>query len=113
MVESGYSPHFGREKGERPVLFTAVLKVKEGTIKDRVVRRAQWHYPDGVDVVGEYWLQSTDPAIPHVISVYEAESIAPIMALLADWDDVFDITVVPTITAQEGLELTAQMMQSQ
>jgi hypothetical protein len=64
--------------------------------------------------VAKYWLQSTDPSIPNVIAVCEADDIASITASLAVWDDVFDITAVPAVTSEEGLEeLAQQMMQSQ
>jgi len=32
------------------------------------------------------------------------------MATLAEWGDVFDISVFPAITATEGLKLAKQMM---
>jgi hypothetical protein len=90
------------------MLFAALLKVRAGTIVERATRRAEWQAPEGVQLVAEYWLQTTDPS---VISIIEADNIAPIMAAVAAWDDVFDITVVPAITAEEGLELVKQMMQ--
>ncbi len=90
------------------MLFVTLLKPKAGTSKERITRRAQWQYPQGMRMVAEYWLQTTDPA---VISVCEAESVAPIMVALAEWDDVFDFTVVPAITAEEGLQLAKQMIQ--
>jgi hypothetical protein len=95
------------------MLVAAVLKVKTGTIAERVARRAQWEYPEGANPVAEYWLQSTDPSIPNVVALYEADEIAPIMASIAAWDDVFDITVVPAVTSDEGLKLAQQMMQPQ
>jgi hypothetical protein len=38
-------------------------------------------------MVDEYWLQTPDPAI---ISIAEAENVAPLMAAVAEWDDIFD-----------------------
>jgi len=90
------------------MLFVALLKVRSGTIKERMARRLQWQPPEGMRPVAEYWLQTPDPS---VISISEADSVAPIMAALAAWDDVFDITVVPAISAEEGIELAKQMMQ--
>jgi len=90
------------------MLFVSLLKVKSGTMKERIPRRVGWQYPDGMRMVAEYWLQTSDPA---VITVAEADSVAPIMAAVAQWDDVFDITVVPAVTAEEGLQLAQQMMQ--
>ena len=60
-------------------------------------RRMEWQPPDGLRVVAEYWLQTTDPV---VICIAEAASVGPIMAAIADWDDVFDWTVFPAVTAE-------------
>ena len=90
------------------MLFVALLKVTGGTPKENIARRAQWQYPEGIQPVAEYWLETSDP---DVIAIFEADNIAPIMAISTEWGDVFDITVVPAITAEEGLELAKQMMQ--
>lgn len=90
------------------MLFAILLKVRSGTAKERIARRVQWQYPAGARMVAEYWLQTTDP---QVISIVEAESVAPILAAVIAWDDVFDLTVVPAMTAEEGLKLAKQMMQ--
>jgi hypothetical protein len=45
-----------------------LLKVKGGTARDRIGRRAQWQYPEGLNVVSEHWLWSNDPALPHLFS---------------------------------------------
>jgi hypothetical protein len=90
------------------MLFVALLKATASTTQERTARRAQWQYPEGVKPVAEYWLQSADPT---VVAIFEADSVAPIMATIADWGDVFDITVVPAVTAEEGLQLAQQMMQ--
>ena len=95
------------------MLFTAFLKVREGsTNNQRIVRRAQYSFPEGASPVTEYWLQTTDPSLPHVVATFEADGVEPILSLLADWDDHFHITVVPTITAEDGLKLAEQMMQA-
>ena len=94
------------------MLFTALLKVREGsTTNERIMRRAQYSFPEGCRPVTEYWLQTTDPSLPHVVATYEADSVEPIMALLADWDDHFHITVAPAITSEDGLKAVEQMMQ--
>ena len=95
------------------MLFTALLKVRGGSIiNDRAPRRLQYSYPEGAKPVSEYWLQTTDPSLPHVVVTYEADGVAPIMAMLAAWDDHFHITVVPSVTAEEGLGLLEQMAQA-
>lgn len=91
------------------MLFVALLKPKAGTPQERIARRLNWQYPAGVRQIAEYWLQTSNP---DVVGVFEADSIAPIMAITSAWGDVFDITIVPAITAEEGLKLAQQMMQS-
>jgi len=63
--------------------------------------------PEGIKPIAEYWLQSTNPS---VISIYEADNIAPIMAATIPGIDIFDITVVPAVSAEEGIKLASQMM---
>jgi hypothetical protein len=95
------------------MLFTALLKVREGsTINGRIIRRAQYSFPEGSRPVTEYWLQTTDPSLAHVVATFEADSVEPILALLSDWDDHFHITVVPAITSEDGLKMVEQMMQT-
>ena len=91
------------------MLFVALAKSRPGTSREATARRLQWQYPDGMRVVAEYWLQTSDPA---VIIVAEGDSVVPIMVTIAQWDDVFDITVIPAITAEEGLELAKLMAQA-
>ena len=89
------------------MLVVALFKVKAGTPEERMARRLQWQYPpQGVKKIAEYWLQTTDPA---VIAVAEADSVAQMMASTAGWHDVFDITIVPAVTAEEGLEIARRM----
>ncbi len=88
------------------MLFVATGKVRAGTTRERVGRRTQWDYPPGLKVIGEYWVQSPDP---NVITICEADSVAPIIAATSDWDDVMSWTVLPAISAQEGLEMAKQM----
>lgn len=90
------------------MLFVGVFSPIAGTPQERIARRAQWQNPEGANVVAEYWLQTTNP---QVVAIFEADSVAPILAVTAAWGDVFDITVVPAVTAEEGLQLAQQMMQ--
>ena len=89
------------------MLFVILMNVRSGTRNERVARRVAWQYPEGARVVGEYWLQAD---APNVISVVEADSLAPIMAALSAWDDVFTPIVIPAISAEEGLQFAKQMM---
>jgi len=89
------------------MLFVTLLKSRASTSMERIARRLEWQYPEGVRVVAEYWLQTPDPS---VVAVTEADSIGPIMAATAPWEDVFDITVIPAVTAEEGMAIARQAM---
>lgn len=100
-------------KEGKSILFTALLKVREGsTTNERITRRAQYSLPEGCRPVSEYWLQTTDPSPPHVVASYETDSVEPVMTLLADWDDQFHITVAPSITSEDGLRAIERMTQA-
>jgi hypothetical protein len=84
------------------------MKQIPGTNQESSARRIEWDYPEGgPQVVAEYWLQTPDPA---VVAVVEADHVSQIMMVLADWSDVFETSVYPAVTAEEGLELLKMMM---
>jgi hypothetical protein len=88
------------------MLFVALGNARAGTSRERIARRLQWSYPEGMRVIGEYWLQTPTPTI---IAIAEADSIGPIMAATSAWDDVVGWTVVPAVSAEEGMELAKKM----
>ena len=89
------------------MLFVTIGKAKAtSTTKQRVARRLNWKYPPGMRMIGEYWLQSNDPTL---ITIGEVENVAAMMSAIADWDDVFEFTVLPAMSAEEGLQIAKQM----
>jgi len=90
------------------MLFVVQLEVTGGTPEERIARRAQWQYPEGVKVIAEYWLQTDGYS---VISIMETDDNAAIFAISAQWGDLFNIKVSPAITGEQGLQLAQQMMQ--
>jgi hypothetical protein len=89
------------------MLFVALLEVSGGTQAERTTRRVEWQYPEGIKPVAEYWLQDDHYT---VVSIFEADDNAPIFAISSQWGDVFNIKVVPAVTAEQGLKLAQQMM---
>ncbi len=87
------------------MLFVTLGKPKAAT-KQRITRRVDWKYPAGLRVLGEYWLMSGDPAL---VIICEADDAGSILSAIAEWDDVLDLTVIPAITAEQGLTLAKQM----
>lgn len=89
------------------MLFVALLEARPGTEQERISRRMTWQAPDvGIEPVGEYWLQTLDPAC---VSIFKADHIGQIWAIFADWGDLFNISVYPATSAEEGLEILKQM----
>jgi hypothetical protein len=88
------------------VEYVALLKFRE-TVSPAdqdaaLMRRAAWKYPDGIRVMFEYWPMSAEY---QVVTAFEADSFPPIMELVFEWNDVFDISVFPAVSAEEGLRV--------
>jgi hypothetical protein len=84
------------------MLFVALLKAKSGSTKDKINRNKQWTPPEGIRMLGDYWLMTNDP---EGITVFEADDPAPIATSYAEWSDLYDITVVPAVTMEVGMKL--------
>jgi len=92
------------------MLFVALFTEKEGSpvsLDTFLARRMQGPQIgkaptkgriEGMELVGEYWLQSTDPK---VVAIFTAESDAPILELSAEWEQEFDVTVVPATKVED------------
>jgi len=89
------------------MLFVALGSVRAGTQRERIARRLEWSYPPGMKVIAEYHLMTPSPV---VISIVEADDIAPITAATSAWDDMISWTVVPAATAEQSLEMAKKMM---
>ncbi len=89
------------------MLFVTIGKAKAtSTTKQRVARRLNWKYPAGMRMIGEYWTLSDDPTL---ITIGEVDNVAAMMSAIADWDDVFEFTVLPAMSAEEGMQIAKQM----
>jgi hypothetical protein len=95
------------------MLFVALLKVRDqaaGAFQEGVARRMQWDYPEGANVLAEYWLETE---APRVIAVMEAESMDVFGQIRMDWGDQFEIEVFPALTGEQGMEMARQAMSGQ
>ena len=93
------------------MLFVALLKNRAaGTFEEGVARRMQWDFPEGANVLAEYWLETE---APRVIAVMEAESMDVFGQIRMDWGDMFEIEVFPAVTGEHGLEMARQAMAGQ
>lgn len=104
MSSTGTKERVGR------VLFVALFREKEGgsvSLDTYLARRMQGPQIgkaptkgriEGLDLVGEYWLQSPDPK---VLLIFSAESDVPILELAAEWEQDFHIAVVPATKVED------------
>ena len=93
------------------MLFAVLLNTRPGTsFQEGGARRLQWQYPEGLNVIGEYWLEAE---APRVIAIVEAESMAPFGQIRMDWGEMFEIGVCPVVTAEEGMQMLRQAMSEQ
>ena len=94
------------------MLFVSILTAKAGLspeqTQETLRRRLEWTPPEGMKILGEYWLQG---APGRVIAIIESESPAPIFLVDLQWGDAFDIEVVPAMTAEEGLRVAQLALQ--
>lgn len=66
-----------------------------------LIRRTGWQYPEGIRVIAEYW----PLAEPQVVIIFSTEDPAALMQLEFEWNDVFDVVLVPALSAEDGLRI--------
>ena len=102
-----------QEKALKGTLFVVTLTLRSDVPPDGVpqiiARRAEWQYPEGIKPIAEYWLAGPGTEDPNVVSIIEAADSRPIYAMAMAWRDVFDISIRPAITVEEGLEMARMM----
>jgi hypothetical protein len=93
------------------MLFVMILKWQSGLSKEQrdsvLMRRAQWNYPEGVTLIGEYWPQVEDAA---VVSIFETNDHKAIMEIGFAWGDAFNIQVAPAVNFEDGLKMGAEIL---
>jgi len=72
-----------------------------------LMHRAQWEYPEGIDLVAEYWPSAEDPA---VVAIFRTDDYSGLMDILFTWGDTFDIRVIPAISADDGIKIGPEVM---
>jgi hypothetical protein len=100
-----------QERRRDRMLFVALLKNRAaGTFQEGVARRMQWDYPEGANVLAEYWLETE---APRVVAVMEAENMDVFGQIRMDWGDMFEIEVFPAVTGEQGMEMARRAMSGQ
>jgi hypothetical protein len=99
------------KEGGTAMMFVALLKTRgNNTFQEGVARRMQWDYPEGVRVLGEYWLETESP---RVVSIMEADGMDAFGQIRMHWNDMFEIEVFPAVTGEQGMEMARQAMSGQ
>lgn len=92
------------------MLFVALFTEKEGnsvSLDTFLARRMQGPQIgkaptkgriEGLELVGEYWLQTSDPK---VVVIFNAENDAPILEMSSEWEVDFDVVVVPASKVED------------
>ncbi|MBI5947518.1 MAG: DUF3303 family protein [Chloroflexi bacterium] len=88
------------------LFFTFMTPKANSTVAQRTARRMEWIYPEGIHVLGEYWLANHDP---EVVLITETDDAVTMIQALTQWEDLFDAKVVPAITVEAGLEKAREM----
>jgi hypothetical protein len=92
--------------------FVMLFRWKQGLTRDQrdeaLMRRAQWRFPQGVEPVAEYWPAAEDPA---VVAIVRADDFAGLMEIDLTWGDLFDVTSLPAISAEDGMQVGPEVMQ--
>ena len=57
----------------------------------------------------EYWLTNERP---NVVQIVETDNVQLLLNAIAEWDDVFDISIFPAITEEEGMKNAEEMMKN-
>ncbi len=89
------------------MLFVSFMTPKPpSTSNERTKRRLDWKYPEQMRVIAEYWLADEHP---QVVLISEGDDAATMIQAINQWDDMFDIKVVPAIHAEAGLAGAREM----
>src|SRR3978361_2373450 len=71
--------------------------------RDRaLMRRAAWVYPEGIRPIAEYRPVADQV---QVVTIFAAETFAPVMEVECEWNGVFDVSIFPAVSAEEGLRI--------
>jgi hypothetical protein len=93
------------------MLFVMTLRWQPGLSREQrdgaLSRRAQWDYPHGVELHGEYWPSSESVA---VVSIFATDDHAALMEIGFTWGDMFQIEISPAVSAEDGLKMGPDAM---
>jgi hypothetical protein len=74
-------------------------------------RRFEYEEPEGANMLFEYWPSWLGDKTPAVVAGYDMTDLGPMMAIELFWGEYFDITMLPAISADDGVKMGADIMQ--
>lgn len=78
-------------------------------MNEALLRRAGWTYPEGAVPSAEYWTAGNDPRQVAIVIVFDELTPEGLLATVLAWNDLFDMSFLPSMTAEEGLEIGARL----
>jgi hypothetical protein len=83
----------------------ALFSLKEGIDQAKLARvmgrRADYEFPEGISLIGEYWTSKGSPA---VLAIFEDDDAAALMINAVTWMHTFHTDVFPVNMWEKGLE---------
>lgn len=82
-------------------LFSLKERVDQAKLAGVTGRRADYEFPEGISLIGEYWTSKGSPA---VVAISEADDAAALMINTVTWMDIFHAEFFPVNMWEKGLE---------
>ena len=96
------------------MMMIALFHWKEGLSHEKVMeclaKRMDYTMPERMHMLHEVWPASSGPELPGVVSIFEVPDYAPLMEVELFWSEYFNITFLPAIAAEDGIELGKDIM---
>lgn len=81
------------------MLFAMFFKPKAGNTADRIACYKNFQFPEGLCEVAWYHFPASDP---RWLEIVEADNVAVLMEMVKAFDDLYEISVLPTETGGGG-----------
>ncbi len=88
-------------------LFSLRENITQAKVAEAVSRRVEFKFPEGIQLLAEYWTPASDPA---VIALFEATDTTALMANSVAWLDVFEVNLLPVVDWQEGAKKLSKLL---
>ena len=80
-------------------------------VMECLAKRMQFQEPEGANMLFEYWPGGVGDKTPAVVAGYDMTDLAPMMEVELIWGEYFDIMMLPAIKADDGIKMSADVMQ--